>query len=138
MRIYRYRRFSLVRLRHTLSGVLYYHILCKCAVRRFWRFCVNLYPFGVKRLIGAFLPVSCDSVTLYNFSLLSLYTLYHIILSMSSIDNLSGRYSPTNISPSTYQPTRTCQLVKVLTNSFPTEHLHQLPTPTQTPTVPIV
>nr|DAK66504.1 MAG TPA: hypothetical protein [Caudoviricetes sp.] len=28
----------------TFQAVLYYHFLCKSSVRRFWPFCVNLYP----------------------------------------------------------------------------------------------
>ena len=81
-------------------------------------------PKEQKRLPGPFLPVWCDSVILYKFPLHLLYTLYHIILSMSSIAIFSGRYSPANISPntdgkpsSTHQHSNTCQLVKILTSS---------------------
>ena len=50
------------------------------------------------------MPVSCDSVILYNFPLHPLYTLYNIILSMSSIAILSGRYSQARITPYTALP----------------------------------
>lgn len=36
--------FSCVLVWRTIQAVLYYHILCKCVVWRFWVFCVNLYP----------------------------------------------------------------------------------------------
>lgn len=36
--------FPAVHRRRTNQAILYYHILCKCAVWRFWRLGVNLYP----------------------------------------------------------------------------------------------
>lgn len=103
----------------TIQADLYYHNLCKCAVWRFWWFMGKLYPKEGKRRTRPFLPVWCDSVTLHNFPLHPLYTLYNIILSMSSIaifPSCSSSYSPKNISPNTGR-----QAVQLLPNC------HKLP-----------
>ena len=69
--------FFAVRRRRTNQAVLYSQFLCNFVVRRFQPLRGILYPYGQKRRTAQILGLWCDSVILYNFSLLPLSILYH-------------------------------------------------------------